>query len=431
VPAFRGIEKFNMKLLALILSLLALTSFEACAFTGRLVSTTQNGYWFPAISNGHVVFRAYDGTLRLVNGETETIIVQNGDPAPSGGTFTNVNNNVAVDIDAEGTVAFVGETTSGEGIFQYKNGLISTIATAGTNVPSAQSTFSGFEGTSIGISDGNTVFVGYSRSGFAVYYGVYLFDGVTLSKVVDYTDLRPGNVETYANYFSGVDIDSGKIVFLNGFTHSGGVIYRHEIATNVTTAVMRQSDPAPLPNNTCHFFQIDQDPAISNGEIAAWAYTDCNLNGSENQMTLTSVSQGATISLRVSTLGGIGTFQGQSIDGTDIVTNVQSDSNKLVLDANGVPHILITDAGITDDNGAVIKPLSGGTFIFGDRGLSKRKLVFAGMVNNVPGIVELDIDGAPSNNDASVPFLPPWALMVLGIGLLRMAMGSESRTQHK
>lgn len=421
-----------MRIHIVLLLFATMFSGQSFAITARLVSTKQIGYWPPAINNGRVVFRASDGTLNLIDGGSAIVIARDGDPAPSGGTFRNVNNNTGLDIDAQGNVAFYGETTLGDGIYLYQNGMVSTVATGGTPIPGMTGNFGGFNRAGVGIDNGIVVISGYYYMNDSVAGGgVYKFSGGQLSKVVDSHDIRAESLGTYDRFFEGVDIDGSMIVFMNGNANIGGAIYRRDHATGLTIPVMEVGQPIPVPSSSCGFGEIDTHPAISNGEIAAYGSTvSCNIVGTINSMTVGSVTNASVAALRVSALGyASAAFIGQSIDGTNIVSLMtESGSSQLVLDENGTARVLITEAGFTDDNGNTVSSDGVRAFSFGDRGLSQRKIVFGGVMNSVPGIVVLDIDGVGSQvSTQQVPFVPLPGLIILAIALTGIAVRRSAR----
>ncbi|MBA4155742.1 MAG: hypothetical protein CTY18_05220 [Methylomonas sp.] len=392
------------------------------AITAKLVSTTANGFWFPVINNGRILFRGADNTLRLINGNSETVIVRNGDPAPSGGTFINVNNNTGIDLDKDGVVAFVGETTHGYGIYRYQNGIITTVAAYGTLIPSSHLVFESFYQTSVAIDNGVIVFTGFARVQDRLLYGVYKHNGTVLSKVVDYSDLRPDGLSTYDVTFQGVDIDNGKIVFYNG-SGSFGIIYRYETFPNQTVPLITPLAQIgqTIPNTPCVIDGLDVLPSSVNGEIALFISTGvCQVETFISQLVLSSTTQQNLSILRVAIIGNFpNSYDGSvSIDGNTIVSETLSPGgSKIILEENGLTSTILSEDGVVDNNGNVIKPVFNG-YVFGDRGLSNRKIVFYGRFNDIQGIIELDIDGVGSlANSRTIPALHGIAFYTLVFSL--------------
>jgi hypothetical protein len=106
------------------------------------------------------------------------------------------------------------------GVYKVDGNNISTVADNSSTIPETSKTFDFFRG--MAIDQGVVYFIGaYERSSYSADYGVYRADASGLSKVVGPGDSLPGSSEAL-NYVSEVNADQGQVSFIAG--RAGGVI---------------------------------------------------------------------------------------------------------------------------------------------------------------------------------------------------------------
>ena len=172
-------------------------------------------------------------------------VVRQGDPAPGGGTFVNVN---FPTLNARGQVAFLAIVGGGRsGYFLFSDGVISPIARAEDPVPGGGTiTFPFLPPLSLNAA-GQAAFMADLSTGDPELeiddVGVFLVSSGTISRIARRGDPAPGG-ETFNGAFSPSVDDKGQVAFQGSVLPPGrsGIFLFSEGAI---TAVVRSGDPAP------------------------------------------------------------------------------------------------------------------------------------------------------------------------------------------
>ena len=152
-------------------------------------------------------------------------IVEFGEPAPSGGTFSTI---FFVGRQSA-NLAFQANITGGpgsNGVFVRISGINELIADSTTIIPgSAPTTFSSFSDPDI--SGENVAFHG----GFGALTGVYARIDGNLTKVADINDTEPGNSSNFTTF--SIPVISGQQVAFRGVGGTGGIYVGDKILFGV------------------------------------------------------------------------------------------------------------------------------------------------------------------------------------------------------
>lgn len=161
-------------------------------------------------------------------------IVQFGEPAPPGGTFSTI-----FFVSRQGAnLAFQANITGGPGVagvFTRIAGATELVADTATPIPgSAPTEFGSFSDPDI--SGQNVAFWG----GFGPISGVYARIDGTLTKIADTNDFVPGSTQLFTSF--SIPVISGRQVFFRGIGDGSGIYVGDGGALS---AVARTADPAP------------------------------------------------------------------------------------------------------------------------------------------------------------------------------------------
>ncbi len=147
-----------------------------------------------------------------------------------------------------------------EGIYLCKGSVLSKVADQNTPIPSGSGNFTSFA-NDLGISGENVVFFGSGAAG-----GMYLYNGTTLSKVVDQNTPIPSGSGNFTGFYVPF-IDSATVVF-TGFGASGQQgIYLY----NGTTLSKVVDLNASIPEGSGYFTGFAA-MGVSGDNIAFWGY---------------------------------------------------------------------------------------------------------------------------------------------------------------
>jgi len=191
-------------------------------------------------------------------------IVEFGEPAPSGGTFSTI-----FFVSRQGgNLAFQANITSGPGfvgVFTRIAGANELVVDSTTVIPeSAPTTFSGFSDPDI--SGQNVAFKG----GFGALTGVYArIDGL-LKKVADINDTEPGSVESFTTV--SIPVISGRQVAFRGV---GGISGIYVGDGGPLTVIAQTGDPAPGGGTFSGFGPF----VATDGEEVAFSGNGSGFNG--------------------------------------------------------------------------------------------------------------------------------------------------------
>lgn len=191
-------------------------------------------------------------------------IVEFGEPAPSGGTFSTI---FFVGLQSE-NLAFQANITGGpgsNGVFVRIAGVNELIADSTTIIPeSAPTTFSSFSDPDI--SGENVAFHG----GFGALTGVYARINGTLTKVADINDTQPGSIESFTTL--SLPVISGRQVAFRGVGGGSGIYVGDG---GPLTVIAQTGDPAPGGSTFSGF-----GPYLStDGEDVAFSAGGSGFNG--------------------------------------------------------------------------------------------------------------------------------------------------------
>jgi hypothetical protein len=164
-----------------------------------------------------------DDRLYLYAGGGVTKLLQDGTPAPGGGTFDGGGYDLPGAMNDSGQLAFWSETKSAggqseEGIFFYNGQSIVSVARKNGAAPDGNGQFSYFGGNPLVSTNGKVSFVGFlngTASGISE-SGIYLYDGVSgATKIARTGDAAPDGNGQFSSFFSyGAPITGGgQLVF--------------------------------------------------------------------------------------------------------------------------------------------------------------------------------------------------------------------------
>ncbi len=185
--------------------------------------------------------------LYLADGGTVQRLVQQGDPAPGGGTFRGVASRVLNDL---GEVMFSADINVGtsvtDGIFLYSGGAITKVVRRGDPAPGG-GTFVDYSLGSFSLNDvGQAVFIGAVDFGDGLrHQGLFLLAGGTITKILGGSDPIPGG--TLRPCFGSVDLNnSGQLAFMSADCVVGGYIDIY-VASGVGGPPPPPPTPTPSP----------------------------------------------------------------------------------------------------------------------------------------------------------------------------------------
>jgi len=224
------------------------------------------GFSYSGISGRNVPFVGRGGSgqegIYCFDGAALRIVADRNTPIPGGvGNFTNFD----VPVISGNNVAFIGGNSSTDkyGIYLFNGTTLSKVADFNTPVPGGSGNFTQFY--YLAISGGNAAFWGLDSLGQR---GVYLFSNGGLSKVADFNTSVPGGVGTF------VSIDSSEIsgdnVAVRGMDQSG--IQRGIYLFNGTTLSKVADRNTPVPGGSGNFRDISY-PKIS-GDLIVFHAVD-------------------------------------------------------------------------------------------------------------------------------------------------------------
>ena len=149
--------------------------------------------------------------------------------------------------------------------------VLSKVVDKNTPIPGGSGNFTDFPygyGPPYAVSGGNVAFQARGQVG---QYGIYLFDGTTLTRVVDYNTSIPGGSGNFTIFLSDGPMISGNNVTFHGGGGSGqDGIYLF----NGTTLSVVADTNTPIPSGSGDFTSFDNfyNPVISGNKIALRGY---------------------------------------------------------------------------------------------------------------------------------------------------------------
>ncbi len=209
------------------------------------------------ISGDNVVFvgGAIQYGIYLYKGMSLSKVADYNTPIPGGsGNFTALFN-----YAISGTnVVFLGYGTGGQdGLYFYNGTTLSKIVDPNTSIPGGSGSFNGFFNHAI--SGTNVVFLG---SGVGGQNGIYLFNGTALSKVVDLNTPIPGGSGNFTGFFDNA-ISGTNVVFLGSGVGGQRGIYLF----NGTTLSKVVDLNTPIPGGSGNFTGLST-AGVSDDNIA-------------------------------------------------------------------------------------------------------------------------------------------------------------------
>jgi hypothetical protein len=165
---------------------------EATSVPDRMDYLFSDFFYSPSLDNGKVAYHGLwlgntqNGIFTDLDSASVYLVADESTIAPPGtGTFNFID---SVVLDG-GAVLFTASATAGsyDGVFIYKNSVLSAVATVNNTAPGATGNFTSFGGLSH--DNGVTVFRGNSSDGTM---GIYQIVNGGLSKMIDTNDLIEG-----------------------------------------------------------------------------------------------------------------------------------------------------------------------------------------------------------------------------------------------
>jgi hypothetical protein len=196
----------------------------------------------PVISGNNVAFTPWAGyAVYLFNGSTLRQLVNIGTPIPGGlGYFTGFDDPVI----SGNNVAFHASGESGkEGIYLHDGTNLSKVVDLNTPIPEGSGNFAGFYPPLI--SGNNVAFHGFGESE----EGIYLYNGISLSKVVDLNTPIPEGSGNFSFIWGLHGISGGNVVFQAFGQSEQGGIYLYD-GTSLSKVVDRNT---PIPGGSGNF----------------------------------------------------------------------------------------------------------------------------------------------------------------------------------
>jgi hypothetical protein len=215
----------------------------------------------PVISGSNVAFEGFGSSgqqgIYLFDGTMLSKIADLNTAIPGGtGNFISFD---YLGISA-GKVSFYGEGPSGQrGIYLFNGATLNKIADLNTAIPEGSGNFMGI-GYPV-ISGNNVAFGGF---GFPVQQeGIYLSNGTTLRKVADLNTAIPGGSGNFTSFSRPPVISGGNVAFTGVGSSGQGGIYLF----NGTTLVKVVDFNTPVPEGSGKF-TILSPPVISGSNVA-------------------------------------------------------------------------------------------------------------------------------------------------------------------
>ena len=269
------------------------------------VSINLSQSW-PTIDGQTIAFRGSSDGERaiyaLTNGEIAKV-ADSTTPLPGG---TGKFNTFGPPVISSGQIVFEAETSSGQGIYAYEDETLRTVADTTTRIPGDDATFQQFFG-GVRIDDGVVLFpaAGSGRD------GIYAEINGHLSSVVD--DSAPG-LRTIANFSS----EEGSLVFRGIDDNGKHGLYSIEIEDSDSLQIVADADIF-APTLDVGFTFGRTVPTTANGAVAFWANTSDGENGifllREGELTQV-VKSGELLDGKLIT--GVHGFSGHEFDGNRI-----------------------------------------------------------------------------------------------------------------
>lgn len=215
-------------------------------------------------TNGDVIFNTSGGIFRN-DGSRIVPIVQNGDPAPGGGSLT-VGPGMA---NSRGLIvyhAFVDGGASTQGVFRNDGEQIVAIALEGNAAPTG-GTFLFFS-SPVMDEDGNVAFFAGTDGGSSD-FGIYRGDGEHLTTIFAANQAAPGG-GTFVDFSDPIVNNQGQVfaqAILANASGSTGLFLSNGIDI---VAIARSGEPAPKGGNYSSFF----GPQVLNdrGQVAFFSF---------------------------------------------------------------------------------------------------------------------------------------------------------------
>ncbi len=186
---------------------------------------TFGSFFFPVLSDGNVAFRGegsgQEGEYLFAGGGLSRI-ADLGTPIPNGtGNFTNFALPPHLAVNG-GSVAFFALGNLGQqGIYLFNGSTLGRVADLTTPIPGGSGNFTGFGGATVLMDGTHIAFLGFGSSG---QQGLYLFDGSTISRIVDANTAIPGGTGNFTNFISP-ELSGGTIAFIGDGTSDQRGIY--------------------------------------------------------------------------------------------------------------------------------------------------------------------------------------------------------------
>jgi hypothetical protein len=192
--------------------------------------------------------------IYLFNGDTLRVLADCNTEAPGSlGNFSGFEGWVM----SGSNVAFLGSVGSGNGIYLFNGTALIKVADFNTPIPEGSGNFIHINAPAI--SGSSVVFEGFGSSGQR---GIYLFNGTTLRKVVDFNTSIPEGSGNFT-WFESPGISEGKVVF-----HAQGSSGQQGIYLSSGKTLSRITDRnTPIPGGAGNFLSLGF-PLISGSNVA-------------------------------------------------------------------------------------------------------------------------------------------------------------------
>ena len=316
--------------------------------SGNFAGFTVNA----VISNGNVAFRGEGDSeqegIYLFNGSILSKVADLNTPIPEGsGNFIFVN----VPVMDDNNIFFLGHGASGQvGFYLYDGTTSVKVADLNTPIPDGSGNFTGFYHPNFRISGRNMVF---RAGGSGAQFGIYLFNGTSLSKVADPNTPIPGGSGNFTNFTEDPVISGGNVAFF-GEGSSGQGIYLFNGTT--LSKVADQNTPIPDGSGNFTFFPTTSQISVSGSSVVFLGNGDSGQQGIylSNGSTLTKV-----VDLNTPIPGGSGNFHGLGSpvikDGyVDFIGSGDSGQGIYLLDGGTLRKVVDPNTAIPGDSGNFI-----------------------------------------------------------------------------
>jgi hypothetical protein len=313
--------------------------------SGNFTSTV-----YAVISNGNVAFRGEGDSgqegIYLFNGSVLSKVADLNTPVPGGaGNFIFVN----VPVIDDNNVAFLGHGTSGQvGFYVYNGTTLTKAADLNTPIPGGSGNFTGFYHPDIRISSGNVVF--RAEGGSGAQFGIYLFNGTTLTKVADLNTPIPDGSGNFTNFTEDPVISGSNVAFI-GEGSSGQGIYLFNGTT--LTKVADHNTPIPGGSGNFTFFPTTSEISISGSNVAFRGEGD---SGQQGIYFSNGTSLGKVADLNTPIPDGSGNFNGFGspvISGSyiDFIGSGDSGQEIYLFDGTALRKVVDANTPIPGDSG--------------------------------------------------------------------------------